>query len=231
MPSAVLQNKDILIVDDAQDIRTLLRRILENDGGTVLESASVDDAVARAKEKAPALIITDLNMPGKTGFDLLRARKADPALREVPVLVLSALGDRKSVIEAVSLGASDFLLKPIRAAVVIQKVRKHLKSRSFARRNFAEGARPAVTLSLAADVRQASETGLTIDSPIKLAPETRVDLSGEFLEKLGCQQVLMRTVLSPAPAFMNGRYVGDINFVGIGESLARSIREALKEHK
>jgi DNA-binding NtrC family response regulator len=102
---------DILLVEDKDSLRRVLRLTLENAGYTVTESA---DARAAAQEIARAphrLVLTDLRMPHGSGLDVLRAaRAADP---EVPVIVMTAYGSIDEAVQAMKDGAHDFLQKPV----------------------------------------------------------------------------------------------------------------------
>jgi DNA-binding response OmpR family regulator len=218
-----------LIIDDQADIRLLVKRILEGDGAQVTEAKSVEEGLRLAERKAPHLIITDLRMPERDGFDLLRVRRQIPKLAEVPTIVLSANDDRKSVVAAVALGATDYILKPIHASLLLQKVRKRLRSRAFLSRKLGPGDRPLAEASVAVELVSASESGLKIESPLKLAPDTTVSLAGEALDRLGADGILIRSSSAPEPYLSAGRYVSELVFVGIGEARARELRKRLAE--
>src|SRR3954468_15324966 len=102
---------DILLVEDKDSLRRVLRLTLENAGFTVTESA---DARAAAQEIARVphrLVLTDLRMPHGSGLDVLRtARAADP---DVPVIVMTAYGSIDEAVQAMKDGAHDFLQKPV----------------------------------------------------------------------------------------------------------------------
>jgi Amt family ammonium transporter len=100
----------ILIIDDDEVARDILRRMLETDGYSVLVAATGDEGLAVAKAEKPALITVDLLMPGVDGWSVLRALKVDEATRDIPVIVVSSVADRRT---GISLGAIDALSKPI----------------------------------------------------------------------------------------------------------------------
>ena len=126
-----LQGRNILIVDDARDVRILVKRILEGDGATVHEAPDADIALAVLQTRSPHLVITDLAMPGKSGFDLLDLRRSHEAWRNLPMLVLSGKNDLESVSRSIALGANDYILKPLSSTLLLQKVRRALKASSF----------------------------------------------------------------------------------------------------
>lgn len=227
--SGSLQGKTIVIVDDSKDIRVLVKRILEGDGASVVEAESGEIGIEEIRARAPHLVITDLSMVGLSGFDLLERRRSEKAWVDLPMIVLSGHNDRESIAHAISLGASDYILKPLRATVLLQKARKCLKATSFQCRTFGAGERPRATATFSVEILKASEAGLTVESPVKFGPDETVSLEGELLESLGCRDFMTRTTRNSEPAASRGRYRCELNFVGIGEALARAIRNRLKE--
>jgi two-component system phosphate regulon response regulator PhoB len=106
--------KTVLVADDEDFLRLLIRETLR--GYTVVEARSGDEALCRAREAAPDLIILDWMMPGCDGLEVLRALRADAATREVPVLMVTArvgAAEREALETA---GASGILAKPFGTA-------------------------------------------------------------------------------------------------------------------
>jgi len=106
-----MMSTSILIADDDASVRTYLARLLASTGYATSEVASGDEAIARLKElPAPDLVLLDVMMPGTDGLDVLAdIKKIRP---EVPVIILSGVGHIKTVVEAIRLGAADYLSKP-----------------------------------------------------------------------------------------------------------------------
>ncbi|MEM7536439.1 MAG: adenylate/guanylate cyclase domain-containing protein [Chloroflexota bacterium] len=103
----------ILIVDDTELVREMLTDRLEYQGYGV---DSVEDgftALDRLQEESFDLILLDIMMPGMNGFQVLERLKADAKLRDIPVIVISAMDDRDSIVQGISMGADDYLSKPI----------------------------------------------------------------------------------------------------------------------
>ncbi len=101
----------ILIVEDRDSLRTMLRRTLESRGHLVLEARDQDEAELQLRQGAPALVLSDLRLPSGDGFGVLRAAKdADP---EMPVVVMTAYGGVQDAVAAMKQGALDFLAKPV----------------------------------------------------------------------------------------------------------------------
>jgi two-component system cell cycle response regulator DivK len=101
----------VLVVEDEGDIRALLRAVLEAEGYRVVEASTGRDAVAVAAETRPRLILMDISLPLLDGLSATRLIKADEALRDVPVLAVSAYDSVRR--RAVRAGCTDLVAKPI----------------------------------------------------------------------------------------------------------------------
>jgi PAS domain S-box-containing protein len=100
----------ILIIDDEAGVRQLMRRFLDREGFDVEEAANGEEGIARARASRPDAITLDVMMPGMDGWAVLSALKADVDLRDIPVIIVSIVDDKKL---GYSLGAADYLTKPI----------------------------------------------------------------------------------------------------------------------
>ena len=116
--------KTILVVEDDDTMRELLRLHLTTAGYAVRVAANGIEAGHAVLGVTPDLIITDVRMPHMTGFELVEALREDPAMRDIPVIFLTIEGE--SYDRGTSLGALEYLSKPIRVEVLLQKVAKHL---------------------------------------------------------------------------------------------------------
>ncbi|MFO0758273.1 MAG: response regulator [Byssovorax sp.] len=112
----------ILLVDDSDDMRTYIAGLLRRHW-TVDEAADGEEALARVQSAPPDLILTDLMMPRMDGQALIKALRASPATRSVPVIVLSARAGEESVLEGFDLGADAYLVKPFSARELFSRVR------------------------------------------------------------------------------------------------------------
>jgi PAS domain S-box-containing protein len=116
----------VIVADDNADMRQYISRIL----GERYKVEAVPDgeaALRAAGECKPDLILADVMMPRLDGFGLLRKIRSDPALRETPVIVLSARAGEESRVEGMDSGADDYLVKPFSARELIARVEAHLK--------------------------------------------------------------------------------------------------------
>ena len=108
--AAEQERSTILLVDDEQNIRTLLRQELEEAGYHIEEAANGKEALRKIERKQPALIILDIMMPELNGFDLAAILKSNPGTWHIPIVILSILNDRR---RASQLGVDQYLSKPV----------------------------------------------------------------------------------------------------------------------
>lgn len=103
--------KKILVIEDESMLQEALLDRLGDEGYIVRGSDDANEAFRNIQEDRPDIILTDLVLPGVDGFEILQRLKESDELRDIPVLVLSNLGEKEFVDRAMSLGAKDFLLK------------------------------------------------------------------------------------------------------------------------
>jgi CheY-like chemotaxis protein len=117
----------ILIIDDEERNRRLFEVFVKADGHEVQTVASGEAGLAAAASNAPDLILLDLMMPGRDGFEVARALKANPATQAIPVIVISSLDDIASHQRLLSSGIDDFIVKPIDRWELSQRILKVLQ--------------------------------------------------------------------------------------------------------
>ncbi len=119
------KNISILIVDDFSTMRRIVKNLLNELGfANTTEADDGNTALAALNKAAFDLVITDWNMPGMPGIDLLRAIRANPALASIPVLMVTAEAKREQIIEAAQAGVSGYVIKPFTAATLGDKLGK-----------------------------------------------------------------------------------------------------------
>lgn len=119
----------VLVVDDATFVRDLVKRTLRHmiPDLELLEAPDGSRAMSLIKSKHPDLILSDWEMPGMSGDELLRWMRQQPEFAETPFVMITSRGDRNHVMEAVSAGVSDYLSKPFTADELTRKIGKQLK--------------------------------------------------------------------------------------------------------
>jgi DNA-binding NtrC family response regulator len=123
----------ILVVDDEARIRRLLEMALVDGGYRVLPAGSVEEAEALLEKEAVDLVLSDLALPGRSGLDLLAHLRAQGS--EVPVILITAFGTVESAVEAMKLGAFDYVIKPFRTEEIEALVARALQLRRAEREN------------------------------------------------------------------------------------------------
>jgi two-component system, OmpR family, response regulator VanR len=113
---------NILIVEDSPTQTKLLRLILEEHGYHVVSANNGIKALESVRSQKPHLIITDIVMPEMDGFALCKAVKQDPALKSIPVMLLTSLSDPQDVIKGLQAGADNFLTKPYEDTFLISRI-------------------------------------------------------------------------------------------------------------
>jgi DNA-binding response OmpR family regulator len=106
------QPYSILIIDDEDSIRSLLRLTLVRAGYEVIEAGSGEEGITLAQAKKPDLVLLDVMMPGMDGFAVCRFMRQDPALNNMPIIMLSARKDARSRQRSRQAGANGYLTKP-----------------------------------------------------------------------------------------------------------------------
>lgn len=114
-----------LVVDDFSTMRRIVRNLLKELGFTNVDEAE-DGVIALQKLRASDFdfVVTDWNMPNMTGIELLRAIRADAALKALPVLMITAEAKKENIIEAAQAGASGYIVKPFTAGTLSEKLNK-----------------------------------------------------------------------------------------------------------
>ncbi|WP_269526093.1 hybrid sensor histidine kinase/response regulator [Coraliomargarita parva] len=135
----------ILVVDDDEIIRKLLRRVLERSGFVVDEAASGERAIECINAHAPDLILLDVVMDGIDGFLTCRKVKSLAGMDEVPIIFVTGRSDTGSIVEGLDAGGSDYITKPINRHEALARIRNHLKMRVLMRlqREFIDGLKKA----------------------------------------------------------------------------------------
>lgn len=119
------KNMKILVVDDFSTMRRIIKNLLRDLGFTNADEADDGNtALPMLQTGKYDFLVTDWNMPGMTGIDLLRAVRADDNLKNLPVLMVTAEAKRDQIVAAAQAGVNGYVVKPFTAAVLKEKIEK-----------------------------------------------------------------------------------------------------------
>ncbi len=115
--------KKILIVEDAENIRQVVKEILKGSEYIVIEAENGQKGIEQTEAHIPDIIITDLMMPVMNGFEFIKFLKTNEEFKNIPVIVLSALEQKQYVVQAIMLGANDYIVKPFKSSHFLERVK------------------------------------------------------------------------------------------------------------
>jgi len=123
----VLDSKNIIVVEDDLDIRELISFNLANEGHQVFEANNGEVGIDKARNNNPDLILLDLMLPGIQGLDVCRIIKSNQETKEIPIIMVTALGQEEDIVKGLETGADDYITKPFSIKVLIARVNAVLK--------------------------------------------------------------------------------------------------------
>ncbi|MFW6389596.1 MAG: response regulator [Halanaerobiales bacterium] len=119
--------RKIMVVEDAKNIILVLKKSLKNAGYDVITARDGLEAIEKAQSSAPNLILLDILIPKMNGFLVFEALQDDPKTEEIPVVFISAKAEKEDLEKAISMGAKDYLIKPIKQEDLLETVEKYIK--------------------------------------------------------------------------------------------------------
>jgi putative two-component system response regulator len=121
----------VLVVDDNADIMMLMRELLASRGYDVIAVPDAAQAEAEVRRQPPDVILSDVIMPGKSGYELCRELKENPSTRLIPFVLITGLSDHEAKLQGIESGADDFLNKPIFPEELFARVKSLIKLKEF----------------------------------------------------------------------------------------------------
>jgi two-component system phosphate regulon response regulator PhoB len=125
-----MAKQKILAVDDEEDILELLRFNLTKEGFAVVCAASGEEALKTALSQRPDLILLDLLLPAMDGLEVARRLKREDAMKEIPIIMVTAKGEEADIVTGLEVGAEDYITKPFSRKVLIARVRAVLRRKA-----------------------------------------------------------------------------------------------------
>ncbi len=123
------QRKNILVIEDDPDIRNLIAFNIKNEGFNSIEAKNGEIGIEKAREKTPDLILLDLMLPGIQGLDVCRVIRSDKDTKNIPIIMVSALGQEEDVVTGLETGADDYITKPFSIKILLARIEAVLRRR------------------------------------------------------------------------------------------------------
>jgi PAS domain S-box-containing protein len=214
----------VLVADDNADMRDYLTRMLRQHW-TVDAVSDGAAALARARQRRPDLVLTDVMMPNLGGFGLLAALRADPALANVPVLMLSARAGEESCIRGLEAGADDYIVKPFSGKELVARVQAQLVLGASERERMMLLERE-LEARREADLQKEHLMSLFSQAPVPMiilrGPELVIELANEPICRVwgrGYEQVINRPLFEAVPELRGQVFQGLLqNVLATGET-------------
>ncbi len=121
------ETKKVIVVDDSSVMRQIIKNNLKQLGfeqSNLVDAEDGEQALKKMNEDTIDLVISDWNMPRMTGIDLLKAIRADGAMKELPFLMVTSEADKEKIMEAVQAGVNQYIVKPFNATQLEEKIKE-----------------------------------------------------------------------------------------------------------
>ena len=122
-----MSGQRILVVDDDKEVVRLMRAYLQQSGYEVLVAYNGESAIYQIRREQPDLVLLDLMLPDRDGWDITRSLRSDPQLMHIPIIMLTARVDDSDKIVGLEMGADDYVTKPYNPREVVARVRARLR--------------------------------------------------------------------------------------------------------
>lgn len=225
---------EVLIIEDDAQIQLLMNEILLTAGFQVSSAKNIETALERLRTRTPHLILLDLILGKESGLNYLKCHHTLKLTRKIPIIVITGLKTREALTQAISLGASDYILKPFDIAGFLKKVRKAVSSREFLKVTLKGGPSSQINMKVKGTITQANETGgLILEAPIKLSETSIIKLTSPLFKKLRCEDSVCQRTSHQAilnhPE--NTQFLNEITLSGLSPGAIKRIKAVQKEWK
>ena len=122
-----MAKETILVVEDEEDIRELIRYNLEKEGYRIREAGTGEEALSTIHDNLPSLVLLDLMLPELDGLEVCKRIKQESVARHVPIVMLTAKGEESDIVAGLEVGADDYITKPFSPRVLVARVRAVLR--------------------------------------------------------------------------------------------------------
>ncbi len=222
----------VFVVDDDPVFNNLIMHVLKKYGISAETFHTPAEVMARVKNRTPDLCIIDLNLGSSTkGWDLIQALR-ESCRPELPILITSTTTDSAAIIQAIEMGANDFLLKPLNRDVLTSKLMRFVSTEEL--ENVRSGSAHAanqteidVMMTVEAQILEVDEIGLKIQSKHLITRGTALTLAGSVIQEItGQDRPLLTTVASASLDPSKGLYTIYLEF-DLNSALSQNVRKWL----
>lgn len=212
----------ILVVDDQDHILVMVKSLLKTRKHTVETASNPHDAIDLLKRFPFDLLITDIQMPGASGLDLARTVRHNREFAHLAIMILSGKRRHKDVHDGISVGADEYVVKPIDPDVFLAKVDALLAKHGQVAKVAAVKVRQNASWDLKCEVTEVSEMGLTVMSTYSPVIGSKTKLQSPLFDMIGIKPPWL--VVVDCKLFPNGYYEVQMNFAAMSESDFQPIR-------
>jgi DNA-binding response OmpR family regulator len=216
----------ILVVDDDPDVLRIVEKVLSINDHLVFSAQSAMKAMELLNSTMFDMLISDANMPGFSGFDLIRTIRNNRKFQKMSVAMLTGLREKKHIEQAVRAGVDDYIIKPIDPQTLLRKVEIMFEKRPPMERalfQFSDAAKfTDAKCKLDIKVLSISEIGLSFRANVELAKGMTLELQSEVFKKIGIPAPAMRVI--GCKKLAEYEYEIRVAFLGISENTASHIR-------
>lgn len=220
--------KHILVVDDDVEILKLANKILRGAGFSVSITHSPQSAREQMRNESPHLIISDLNMEPEDGYSFISSVRKIKEHQHTPIIVLSALNEFSQVKKAMTLGISDYAVKPLNAAVLINKIYKVLPGIKKTGWTPPSSQAKTVDIELGAWITDVGELGYRLSGPVKISPEETFEIDAPDLKLQGLGEGPQESAGHLKVRLVSGHFINDVRFSSRDRLRTRQISSLLK---
>ncbi len=125
-----MSKEKLLLVDDEEDILTLLQYNLKKEGYRVISAKTGEDALHFVKEEEPDLVVLDLMLPEMDGLEVCRILKSDERTSDIPIIMLTAKGEEADIVVGLEMGADDYVTKPFSPRILLARIKALLRRKT-----------------------------------------------------------------------------------------------------
>ena len=171
------------------------------------------------------MVFSDINLIGETGWDFLEQKSKFLELKNIPVVMLTSNADKKHIAKSMGLGAQDYMIKPLNAKAIIQKIKKVLKDFTIPPFIYKDDAPKFLRAKIQATLVEINEVTCVVHAPLKIPKGELIKIDSDFLEFLGADVCDLKIIAESKSTETVGHYKNEFTFVGMDDKISKNIRK------